>query len=148
MQASFHIYSGRSTERLGQKSHIGASESGERWRNKNCTASYSESLTANLSVSILLTLSKALFTSPLQKNWKNPTVTRTTTWKGINPPGNGIPGAAESPNSRAKPVPDLHLFGLCRQSMAMLIFVRRRTAKQLLFLSPPLPSKVTEDGLC
>lgn len=91
---------------------------------------------------------QGVFTSPLQKNWKNPTVTRTTTWKGIDPPGNGVPGAAESPNSRAKPVPDLHSFSLCRQSIAMLIFVCRRTAKQLLFLSPPLPSKVTENSSC
>lgn len=30
MQASFHIYSGRRTARLGQKSHTGASASGER----------------------------------------------------------------------------------------------------------------------
>lgn len=71
------------------------------------------------------------------KNLKTPTVTRTTTWKGMNALGDGIPGATESPSSRAKPVPDLHVFWLCRQSTATFIFVCRRTAKQLLFLSPP-----------
>lgn len=116
---------------------------GRRWRTQNCTAWSSESLTANTSVWISLTSSKACWLLLYKKkNLVNPTEIRTTTWQGINPLDNGImvPQRAWTP---AKPVPDLSLFWLCRHTMAMLIFFVRRRAKQLFFLSLPFPSEVT-----
>lgn len=110
---------------------------GGRWRTQNCTAWSSESLTANTSVWISLTSSKACWLLLYKKILINPTETRTTTWQGINPLDNGImvPQGAWTP---AKLVPELSLFWLCRNTMAMLIFCPQKSKAAFLSL-PPIP---------
>lgn len=139
MQASFHIYCGRSTERLGQNHHT----LGQEMENPELHSLEFWVTDCKHKRLDFANFKQGMLTSPLQKkNLVNPTEIRTTTWQGINPLDNGImvPQRAWTP---AKPVPDLSLFWLCRHTMAMLIFFVRRRAKQLFFLSLPFPSEVT-----
>lgn len=77
---------------------------------------------------------------------KKPTVTRTTAWKGINPLGNGDPGCCREPPVPVALALDLHLVLLCRPSTATLISVCRRTAKQILSLTPTPLEKSQKTG--
>lgn len=86
-----------------------------------------------------------MFTFPLQKKIKNE-ITHSN--KNHSLEGNKSPGQWESqllqrtPSSRVALALDLHLVLLCRQSTATLISVCRRTAKQILSLTPtPLESR-------
>lgn len=141
MQASFHIYCGRSTERLGQNHHTLG------WEMENPELHSLEFWVTDCKRKRLdfANFKQGVLTSPLQKKKKNlvnPTETRTTTWQGINPLDNGImvPQRAWTPT---KPVPDFDLFWLCRQAMAMLTFLSAEERSSFFFLSLPLPSQVT-----
>lgn len=89
-----------------------------------------------------------MFTFPLQKKQKNKKTEKTHSNKNHSLEGNKSPGQWESrllqrtPSSRVALALDLHLVLLCRQSTATLISVCRRTAKQILSLTPtPLESR-------
>lgn len=137
MQASFHIYCGRSTERLGQNHHTLGQEM------ENLELHSLEFWVTDCKHKRLdfANFKQGMLTSPLQKkNLVNPTEIRTTTWQGINPLDNGImvPQRAWTP---AKPVPDLSLFWLCRHTMAMLIFLSAEEQSSFSFSPSHSPPK-------
>lgn len=133
MQASFHIYCGRSTERLGQNHHT----LGREMENPELHSLEFWVTDCKHKRLDFVNFKQGVLTSPLQKNLVNPTETRTTTWQGINPLDNGImvPQRAWTP---AKPVPDLGLFWLWRWTVAILIFCLQKSEAAFPSL-PPTP---------